>query len=547
MNVTPNLSPQLAAVVAASANLSAAIDALVASTGPAIVSAIDDSVLAPPEVAALCAFPAGTVLNVQDFGAIGDGKADDTVAIGKAIAAASGPSIIYFPSGFYAVCNQQPGTGPIFDLTGKSDLAFVGDHVGVSVLVGYMQGLADPVLHWDVIGGPTDYFKIGRFSMFKMFAPVQRIQFRSLVIDGQCPSTGDGTVGGVIATGDGWDMTHKCFQMDGTGVIDNILIFNCLLRNWRGEIVYVGGNTPRAVSVVLTTIKGCNASAISAGADMLVNNCKIGGPGKGEAVYNGFENQCMQAPQKLVIQKTEMQNAWANGIVYSGAPDCSLLLEDSNVHDCGRGLLLAEQGADLIVRRNTFKNAQIITSVISGGAGFEGASITDNTLDNSPVVLQAGIASLVLSRNTVLNGPLCVNSYLRTDSIIDGNILGAGGVDAVSNYPDQLGLWSNTQRPDTASPWPSVGYRVNDYSGAKAMVIRPCTDVSFINDNVTSGPIMLTIDPTGYQVGFTTLLRVGKPNWVLQKGAWNTFPADTPVTDGLKIRVNAQQLFELVS
>ena len=52
--------------------------------------------------------------NVKDYGAVGDGNADDTVAINKAIAdggrcglgcnsTSTTPAIIYFPSGTYAV------------------------------------------------------------------------------------------------------------------------------------------------------------------------------------------------------------------------------------------------------------------------------------------------------------------------------------------------------------------------------------------------------------------------------------------------------------
>jgi len=530
------LAEQINAVQKAMGTLSLAVSNL------ALGVAVDDSSLAPPEVASVCAFPPWPVLSVKTFGAVGDGKTDDTMAIKRAIATASGGTgtIIYFPIGIYAVCNQAPGNGPIFDLSGESNLAFVGDHTGLSSLVGYMQGLANPVTTWSVIGGPTDYFKIGRFSMFQAFGNVSNIQFRSLTIDGQCPATGDGTVGGIIATGDGWDMTNKCLWFD-KGTIDQVLVFNCTLQNWRGEIVYAGGNLVNRVNVVSSTIKGCNASAICSGS-VTVYGSKVGGPTPPERVFNGFECFGMQAPQQVTIQHTEVQNAFGNGIVYIGNAPCPLLVEDSNIHDCPHGLLLSTSGTNLIVRRNTFKNA----SITDTAGTFAGVSITDNTLDNSPLISQAGMAGLVLSRNTALNGPLSQNSYIRSDAVIDANILGSLGVDSASDYPDQRGLWTNTQRSDTSPTSDSIGYRVDFFGQVTVPVeIRPATDCTLLRANQQVGPLPVTINPVGYPVGFVTTFRIGQPNWVLQKGAWNTFAADVPVTDGLKIRVNAQQLFEL--
>lgn len=65
--------------------------------------------------------PEGPRLNVRDFGARGDGVADDTAAIQAAINAApnSQNSTIYFPAGVYISNN--------FQVTGRSGLRFEGD------------------------------------------------------------------------------------------------------------------------------------------------------------------------------------------------------------------------------------------------------------------------------------------------------------------------------------------------------------------------------------------------------------------------------------
>jgi len=45
----------------------------------------------------------GAVINVLDYGAIGNGIADDTAAITAAVTAASAGSTVYFPVGTYKV------------------------------------------------------------------------------------------------------------------------------------------------------------------------------------------------------------------------------------------------------------------------------------------------------------------------------------------------------------------------------------------------------------------------------------------------------------
>ena len=43
-------------------------------------------------------------------------------------------------------------------------------------------------------------------------------------------STGDNIY---ILNGDGWDMSNKAILMSGDHLIDNILVFNCSIENWR--------------------------------------------------------------------------------------------------------------------------------------------------------------------------------------------------------------------------------------------------------------------------------------------------------------------------
>ena len=84
-----------------------------------------------------------TMLNVRDFGAIGDGQADDTAALRQAMAALPGPgSVLFFPPGHYLTDTLFP---PDF-ITLRGDSAFGYQEPGgtiISPVKPYMPRLLD--------------------------------------------------------------------------------------------------------------------------------------------------------------------------------------------------------------------------------------------------------------------------------------------------------------------------------------------------------------------------------------------------------------------
>lgn len=64
-------------------------------------------------------------INVKDFGAIGDGSADDTAAINSAIAALTNYSQLFFPAGTYKI------TGSLTGLTGLNNVRIFGENARI--------------------------------------------------------------------------------------------------------------------------------------------------------------------------------------------------------------------------------------------------------------------------------------------------------------------------------------------------------------------------------------------------------------------------------
>ena len=338
----------------------------------------NDSSLAPPGLAATCALPNLPVFDVKDYGATGNGVTDDTVAIRNALTAAeaAGGGIIYLPAGTYDVC-PQPGDPyvssnpirPIFSIS-SSDIVFMGEGENETHLEGYCPGLQNPVTNWTITGLSNGY-NITRFTMFYVdsdAAALSTIQFRSLDVCGNAgyTSTGVGNPDTNPVTGDGWDMTNKCICMTGANTINNVLVFNCTLHDFRGEIVYQGGTNPGSVSIINCDIYGSNADGISCGSDMLVAYTTLGGDTPGSDLCNGVENFCMANPEQLVVEDCSISSSSSsnpldlhgNGIVYMAPTACALSVTGCTITDCQFGIELAYFGHNITIENNAFSDNQ---------------------------------------------------------------------------------------------------------------------------------------------------------------------------------------------
>lgn len=106
---------------------------------------------------------------VQDYGAAGDGVADDRSAIEDAIAAAdaAGGGVIYFPEGTYMVGYNAGNRAGIY-LTGRDDIHFVGAGIGVTIIKQKAHA-----------GAGTD-----NFHLFNLDNNNARISWRWMTLDG---------------------------------------------------------------------------------------------------------------------------------------------------------------------------------------------------------------------------------------------------------------------------------------------------------------------------------------------------------------------------
>ena len=217
--------------------------------------------------------PYTEVFNVRDYGAKGNGTADDTAAIQKAMEAAwaVGGGTVYLPTGTYAVA-PQPGEGAVF-LLEHGNIFFKGDGAERTVISQYSPGLTDPETNWSY----TDDGKLVRGITF-MLNPTPHVYnsnfvWEDLRVTGNTRPTGNGDWWTSEQAEYGWDISHKGLLM-GVGN-RNILIKNTIWDGFRGEIIYSGDPWGGKMKIVDTKVYGTNSSAISTSADFECDNIEV--------------------------------------------------------------------------------------------------------------------------------------------------------------------------------------------------------------------------------------------------------------------------------
>ena len=529
--------------------------------------------------------PTPHVFNVMSYGALGNGKHDDTVAIRAAIAAAqaAGGGTIYFPAGTYDVAMQAsdaPSQFPaIFNIT-SSNLTFEGAGPTQTILSGFMPGLLDPKTHWNVTG--QSYVAISRFGMFSINSTtatgaISNITFESMNIDGNLGYTGNFTVGGVPATGDGWDLTSKAIALSGALPVNNIVIQNTTIDNWRGEEVYAGGSNIGSVSLIDDDIYGTNGDGVSVSGNLLMNGTTIGGSAPGDDVYNGLENFDLGSPQQTIIENSTIEvssnpnTVHGDGIVYLGLSTSQLVVQNSTIANNWYGILFSEVGSNVHIQNNTFSNNNnaMITSVLGlypqYPTGFSNFTIQGNSFSHSGAAFLSqdysgnyAFNNLVINGNTVTYGTLLGGGFYGpkwSGFVVENNVLGTGASD-ISNPASYVGTnfatWTNTTRQGTN--FSTDGYKINDFTTATTTVIAPVSDQTVLNVNQhAKGTQLVSISAAtmkGYPVGFTTTIYSwSMSNWVLQADPrWNNFTKNIPIgPQGVKIQVNSKGLFQVVS
>jgi hypothetical protein len=360
--------------------------------------------------------------------------------------------------------------------------------------------------------------------------------------------------------------------MGGHNTINGVLVFNCIVDNWRGEEIYGGGNLIGTVDIINDDLYGTNADAVSISGNVLIASTTIGGTAAGDDVYNGVEDFALGAPQGTVIENSTIidssnaSNPHGNGIAYLGLATSALTITNTTFENNQYGILFSETANNVTVENSTFTgNVQGMVDSILGlysqyPTGFSNFLIEGNTFNasGSAFLSQAygsdsgPFPDLVLMNNTVTNGSVLLQGAFLGPNwsgfVVEGNTIGSGGEDA-SNWQGDVGLWSDTTRLAGST----TGMLINDFNAETTTTISPDSDFLELNYNQNSGTTQLvamtSAELADLPVGFEVTLVPGQmSNWALQaNSAWNTFASNVAIGAGVTIRLGSNDLFSVVS
>jgi hypothetical protein len=498
----------------------------------------------------------GPVANVQGFGARGDGIVDDTESIQAAIDYVSGHGggIVYLPAGTYKI---MPQASVAMDRTQANALHIAADNV---VLTG--DGPALTRLSFRVFGDrdPTDsyelypwYSKDGSPDVWRGSAifviggddpsrPRRDIAIENLEIDGgvRPGNTWDRTVP-AGKTGEGWDISHKGINLQEGRHHRRIAIRNVHAHDFRGEIVFGGGDFIDEITIEDCELHGTNADCLSLTASQTVRGCRFYDAAHA-CIESGHSAKLVRyAGNQLSYARIglNIQTAWdsphpaeisdnlftecADQGISLNAENGTTLISDNKFIDCGHS---QSQHASLAIEPGRGQTAPAVGGIIVRDNHF----LRHNRDGGAGIALtcKAGrkLKSVVISGNFIGSSAAGLERGKRfLVPITYGFAAGADvdGVHIIKNiyYRPQRHVDNTLAKSDGSGPMPAmsdnqaIGF---EDAGNNTVVVDEHGTVRLPNEGPVAlmptgqgEPIMLRLNPTDYAQGQKLILTNGSP------------------------------------
>lgn len=240
-----------------------------------------------------------------DFGKVSEGS-DITAPLVRAVAAAAVTGgVVQLPAGDFTiqpstarttVTTQITAEGHAIVIPNCQNVAIVGagKHQTRMTMLGF--GGANLNTTWQTVSG-----KVWRGAAFFLAggagagSRTSGITFRGFTLSGGTSYTGNAIVPADTGTGDGWDITHKGIWLQNGAYFGDILIEDCELFGFRGEVVYAGASDRGQLQKVTgrrLSIHDTNGDCWSVtGAEVLLEDCDLY-----RAAGNGVEDNSFDVP-----------------------------------------------------------------------------------------------------------------------------------------------------------------------------------------------------------------------------------------------------------
>jgi hypothetical protein len=363
------------------------------------------------------------------YGAIADNPTINNRAVIQAAldSGAGAPIFIYVPTGTFYVWPED--AGDVYP--GKDCLEIRYDNIRIlgagrklSTISCLLAGGLDPNTNWEIVHiGPTPYVWRGN-GLVLTGATRQNIHVSHLRITGNSPRNlatypvwGAGVHVGEsfpanVATGEGWDLTNKGIYVGNGNTRRNIVIEECEIDSFRGEVAYFGGGGAARPSTDLVIRRCVIHDSIAS-----LLSCSGGLTYEDNEIYYG-----LNAVEDTPLSDTQViRGNYIHDCVY-GITLPSNAASPAN----GQGRVIAErnrlvrmwgwgsyiQGAvkGITLRENEFVDCPSgFGAMLSGGAGVGNVGPQDITIERNLVRLEqyaGNLASFQINSDTNFPGHL---------------------------------------------------------------------------------------------------------------------------------------------
>lgn len=392
--------------------------------------------------------PPGT-FNVMDFGAVGDGIANDRAAIQAAVdaAAQAGGGIVYLPEGVYGIGDS--GLNKTYSGIQLADgVTLKGAGMGVSVL--------------KVLDGTN--ISITGVVRTPFNTPTTHVTMEDFTIDGNRANNPIGKVDGVFvgtapgstlqdsdivirrvevmnASGYGFDPHEQTVRLtiedsvahhNGLDGFTLDFLIDSVIRN---NVAYA--NDRHGFNVVTTTQN-----------TVLEDNVAFSNGGNGITVQRGSE--LIEAPHDIVITGGEVYDNALAGVLVKYSHD--IVIDGVDIHDNGREGVKIDGSDNVSVINSTISNNSQI-----GVDKYSEIYVAHSTDSTSGAVMTSD--GFVISGNTIstVNASWLIRETPQsTGGYVADNTLTGTGIDGVSRTGPQV----RTEMPDLAAPVDAFHYIV---------------------------------------------------------------------------------------
>ena len=431
------------------------------------------------------------MINVKDYGAVGDGTTDDTAAIQAAIdefQGAGNGGIVYMPPGRYKITSNLTITWPhATSEDSGNEVALRGAGSGLTILLDYRTSVSTGgCVSYDFSGyteaevGYRDlYTWIGGFSIIKM------VNATTIAGDIIAPGTGTGLYMNCIVSGLVWDMQIKgheiCVEAINCigGAFRDLLLSQADIGLYMSELtpVTVGGlrSPPNAVVVDHCSINICRTVGIEIlGGNVGIRGCSFSFDGINTPTGGGVRNkyQDVLCKQLTVDHCMFESNGGLADVVIDGtltASTCSVLVSNSTfIRNYPTTSLNPTNNIAVVLGATSYCNFAAV------GNGFRRYTGTAGSGTKNIEFLGLGYAN---ARSVMVGNTF----YDANDSPVPGGGAVSGALVATSlalQTPD--GVYAPVISPVTGSNWIDIADAVTVIGGAGGGIIPNDNNSEFL-------------------------------------------------------------------